>query len=74
MSSLWDDVKNFNSEEGLSNYDFFFGDGELGSADGVASLTPEGTKYLVYILVFAAVCFAYIIFRYARKKYRESVK
>mgnify|MGYP003327241737 CR=1 FL=1 len=27
MSSLWDDVKNYNVDEGGSNYDFFFGDG-----------------------------------------------
>lgn len=73
MSSLWDDVKNFNTEEGGSNYEFFFADGKLGAADGTSALSPEGTKYLVYILVFAAVCIAYIVFRYARKKYRESI-
>ena len=73
MSSLWDDVKNFNVEEGGSNYGFFFGDEELGAANSATGLTAEGTKYLVYIAVFAGVCLAYVIFRYARKKYRESV-
>lgn len=73
MSSLWDDVKNFNVEEGGSNYGFFFGDEELGAANAAAGLSPEGTRYLVYIAIFAAVCLAYVIFRYARKKYREKV-
>ena len=72
MSSLWDDVKNHNIDEGGSNYDFFFGDGELGAANASGSLTPEGTKYLVYIIVFAAVCLAYVVFRYIRKKIREN--
>ncbi len=71
MSSLWDDVKNYNVDEGGSNYDFFFGDGSLGGADSAAALTPEGTRYLIYILIFAVVCFAYIVFRYIRKKIRE---
>ena len=30
MSTLWDDVKNYNVDQGGSNYDFFFGDGSLG--------------------------------------------
>ncbi len=73
MSSLWDDVKNHNVVDGGGNYDFFFGDGELGNADSAGNLTPEGMKYLVYILIFAAVCIAYVIFRYIRKKFREKV-
>lgn len=73
MSSLWDDVKNYNIDQGGSNYDFFFGDGSLGAADSSGGLTPEGTKYLICIVAFAAVCIAYVIFRFARKKFREKV-
>lgn len=73
MSSLWDDVKNFNSEEGNSNYGFFFGNEALGGSDSGAGLTPEGTRYLIYIGIFVLICLAYIIFRYARKKYRENI-
>lgn len=72
MSSLWDDVKNYNVDEAGSNYDFFFGDGSLGAADSAGTLTPEGSRYLVYILIFAALCIAYVVFRYIRKKIREN--
>ena len=71
MSSLWDDVKNYNVDEGGSNYDFFFADGTLGGSDSASDLTPEGTRYLVYIIIFVAVCIAYVVFRYIRKKIRE---
>ncbi len=71
MSSLWDDVKNYNVDEGGSNYDFFFADGSLGGADASAALTPEGSRYLVYIIIFAVICFSYVAFRYIRKKIRE---
>jgi len=73
MSSLWDDVKNYNTEEGSSNYGFFFGDEALGASGAGAGLTPEGTKYLIYIIIFVIICLAYIVFRYARKKYRENI-
>lgn len=73
MSSLWDDVKNYNTEEGSSNYGFFFGDEALGASGAGAGLTPEGTKYLIYIIIFVVICLAYIVFRYARKKYRENI-
>lgn len=71
MSSLWDDVKNYNVDEGGSNYDFFFADGTLGGSDSASDLTPEGTRYLVYIIIFVAFCIAYVVFRYIRKKIRE---
>ena len=51
MSSLWDDVKNYNVDEGGSNYDFFFADGSLGGSDSASDLTPEGTRYLIYIII-----------------------
>lgn len=72
MSSLWDDVKNHIPDSDSSNYDFFFGDGELGKADGTV-MTPEAWSYVAYIGIFVAICLAYVIFRYVRKKYREKV-
>ena len=74
MSSLWDDVKNHVPTTGSSNYAFFFG-GESTQAvtDDGEVMTPEAKKYALYIGVFALVCVAYIVFRYARKKYREKV-
>ncbi|MBQ8015396.1 MAG: spermidine/putrescine ABC transporter substrate-binding protein [Clostridia bacterium] len=75
MSTLWDDVKNHVPSSGSSNHAFFFGgdsDSQVIADDG-EEMTPEAKKYALYIGIFAAVCFAYIIFRYARKKYRESV-
>lgn len=71
MSTLWDDVKNHNVDQGGSNYDFFFGDGSLGASGSNRFLTAEGLRYLVYILIFAAICIAYVVFRYVRKKIRE---
>ncbi len=74
MSSLWDDVKNY-IPSGVSSNSFFFGDGN-GSASNVddgEKMTAETMKYAVYIGIFILICLAYIIFRYARKKYREKV-
>ncbi len=74
MSSLWDDVKNHVPSSGSGNYALFFGgeDSQAVSDDG-EEMTPEARKYALYIGIFAAICVAYIVFRYARKKYRESV-
>ncbi len=72
MSTLWDDVKNHIPNSDSSNYDFFFGDGELGNAEGTV-MTPEAWSYVIYIGIFVAICLAYVLFRYARKKYREKV-
>ena len=74
MSSLWDDVKNYVPSSGSSNYAFFFG-GESSQAvtDDGEAMTPEAQKYAVYIGIFILICLAYIIFRFARKKYRENV-
>ena len=70
MSELWDDVKNY-IPSGNSNTKaiFFGGDSEV-SAEG-EQMTAETIKYAIYIGVFLLICLAYIIFRYARKKYRE---
>ena len=75
MSTLWDDVKNYVPSTGSSNYAFFFG-GETDSSavtDDGEAMTPEAKKYALYIGIFAAVCLAYVVFRYARKKYRENI-
>ena len=72
MSTLWDDVKNHIPNSDSSNYDFFFGDGELGNSQGTV-MTPEAWSYVLYIGIFVAVCLAYVLFRYIRKKYREKV-
>ena len=74
MSSLWDDVKNHVPTTGSSNYAFFFGgESTQAVADDGEVMTPEAKKYALYIGIFALVCVAYIVFRYARKKYREKV-
>ena len=74
MSSLWDDVKNHVPTTGSSNYAFFFGgESTQAVADDGEVMTPETKKYALYIGIFALVCVAYIVFRYARKKYREKV-
>ncbi len=73
MSTLWDDVKNF-VPSGTGNRDFFFGgSGSAVSTDDGEAMTPEAKRYALYIGIFAAVCVAYVIFRYARKKYRENI-
>lgn len=75
MSTLWDDVKNYVPSSGSSNHAFFFGgdtDSSVVTDDGEA-MTPEAKRYALYIGIFAAVCLAYVVFRYARKKYRENI-
>ena len=72
MSTLWDDVKN-HVPSGTGNSAFFFGGEESAAVDNGEEMTPETQKYALYIGIFALICIAYIIFRYARKKYRESV-
>ena len=72
MSTLWDDVKNY-VPSGAGNSSVFFGGEEADTSDSGEKMTPEAQKYALYIGIFAAVCLAYIIFRYARKKYRESI-
>lgn len=71
MSTLWDDVKN-HIPSGSGNSALFFGGDSDVEYDG-ERMTPEAQKYALYIGVFAAVCLAFIIFRYARKKYRENI-
>lgn len=74
MSSLWDDVKNHVPASGSGNYAFFFGgDSAQTVTDDGEAMTPEARKYALYIGIFVLICLAYIVFRYARKKYRESV-
>ncbi len=71
MSTLWDDVKNHIPTEDSGS--IFFGGDAQNIADNGEVMTPEAQKYAVLIGIFALICIAYIIFRYARKKYRESV-
>jgi len=74
MSTLWDDVKNHIPSSGSSNHAFFFGgDSSQAITDDGEIMTPEAKQYAVYIGIFVLICLVYIIFRYARKKYRESV-
>lgn len=74
MSSLWDDVKNY-IPSGTSSNSFFFGDGTASGSDVAdgEKMTEETVKYAVYIGIFIFICLAYVVFRYARKKYREKV-
>lgn len=72
MSTLWDDVKN-HVPSGTGNAALFFGGNDSADIDDGEEMTPEAQKYALYIGIFALICIAYIIFRYARKKYRESV-
>ncbi len=72
MSSLWDDVKNY-VPSGAGNYALFFGGDDSVAVDDGEEMTPEAQKYALYIGIFILICLAYIIFRYARKKYRENV-
>lgn len=75
MSTLWDDVKNYIPESASNNHNFFFGTAESNSAsaDNGEKMTPEARRYAVCIGVFVLLCLAYVIFRYARKKYRENI-
>ncbi len=73
MSTLWDDVKNY-VPSGTGNNDFFFGGSSSAvSTDDGEAMTPEAKRYALYIGIFAAVCVAFVVFRYARKKYRENI-
>lgn len=72
MSTLWDDVKNYNPS-GTSYRSIFFGDGDDVISEEGESMSTETIKYAIYIGIFLLICLAYIIFRYARKKYRERV-
>ena len=73
MSTLWDDVKNYVPSAGSSNRSLFFGGDSSRSADDGEKMTEETTKYAIYIGIFLLICLAYILFRFIRKKYRESV-
>lgn len=75
MSTLWDDVKNYVPSSGSSNYAFFFGGDSQSSAntENGEKMTAETRKYAMYIGIFVLICVLYIVFRYARKKYREKV-
>ena len=73
MSTLWDDVKNHvPSDSGKSSL-FFGGDSQLAATDDGEKMTPEAQKYALYIGIFVLICLAFIVFRYARKKYRENI-
>ena len=72
MSTLWDDVKNY-IPTGVSNRALFFGGDEATGAENGEAMTAETVKYAICIGVFVLLCLAYIIFRYARKKYRENI-
>ncbi|MBR2731340.1 MAG: spermidine/putrescine ABC transporter substrate-binding protein [Clostridia bacterium] len=75
MSTLWDDVKNYIPTAGSGAHDFFFGEVNSGAAEQTdgKKLTPEARKYAICIGVFLLLCLAWVIFRYARRKYRENV-
>ncbi len=74
MSTLWDDVKNYVPTSGTSKHSLFFGgdNGPMSIDDGEA-MTPEAKRYAMYIGIFVLICLAYVIFRYARKRYREKI-
>ena len=75
MSTLWDDVKNYIPSADNSTHDFFFGEvnsGRTEQTDG-EKLTPEAKRYAICIGVFLLLCLAWVVFRYARKKYRDKV-
>ena len=75
MSTLWDDVKNYIPSSDSGKSAMFFGgeDSQSAISDDGEKMTPEAQKYALYIGIFAAVCIAYIVFRYVRKKYRENI-
>lgn len=72
MSSLWDEVKNYDSDGSSFRY-VFFGDGNTDNIDEAQKWTADTYKYAICIGVFLLICIAYVIFRYARKKYRENI-
>ena len=69
---VWDDVKN-HVPSGVGNKGFFFGGDDSATADDGEVMTPEAKRYALYIGIFILVCLAYVVFRYARKKYRENI-
>ena len=74
MSGLWDDVKNYVPSAGSGYRSLFFGgDGMNPSSGDGEGMTPEAKRYALYIVIFILICLAYVVFRYARKKYRENV-
>ena len=70
MSTLWDDVKNYIPSNGSYRYVFFEDDSTVSNGEEV---TGDTIKYGICIGVFLLLCAAYIIFRFARKKYRENI-
>lgn len=74
MSTLWDDVKNYVPSSGSGYSALFFG-GDDESPDNIngEKMTEESKKYAIYIGAFVLICFAYVAFRYLRKRYREKV-
>lgn len=76
MSTLWDDVKNYIPSSVTNNHSFFFGDSADSAPTGTDNgekMTPEAKKYALYIGLFLFICLAYVVFRYARRKYRENI-
>ncbi|MBP3697425.1 MAG: extracellular solute-binding protein [Clostridia bacterium] len=75
MSSLWDDVKNYVPDPNDAEIVFTpLKDTDTDTtAPAETVMTAEAWQYVIYIGIFVAVCLAYVIFRYARKKYRENV-
>ena len=71
MSTLWDDVKNYIPSNGSYRYVFFDDDAAVSS--GGEEITGDTVKYGICIGMFLLICAAYIIFRFARKKYRENI-
>ena len=71
MSTLWDDVKNYIPSNGSYRY-VFFGD-DTSPIASKEDLSGDATKYGICIGVFLLICLAYIIFRFARKRYRENI-
>lgn len=74
MSSLWDDVKNYVPDP--NNDEIIFTPSknpDNATAPAETIMTPEAWQYVIYISIFIAVCLAFVIFRYARKKYRENI-
>ncbi len=72
MSTLWDDVKNY-IPAGNSYAALFFGGEDNTPGADAEKMTAETVKYGIYIGIFLLLCIAFLIFRFARKKYRESV-
>ncbi len=71
MSTLWDDVKNYIPSNGSFRY-VFFEDSNSAINDG-EEITGDTVKYGICIGIFLLICIAYIIFRFARKKYIENI-